>query len=60
MPCANERDEFWPEVMRHKDSNEEILVDLANSPKAVLSEVLELLGVVAILIVVVSLVVPGT
>ncbi len=56
---GDEMDEFWPEVSRRDPAEEVTEVDSSNSPKQVLLEVLALFSVVALLILAVTIFVPG-
>ncbi|HXC56183.1 MAG TPA: hypothetical protein VNU97_12870 [Rhizomicrobium sp.] len=59
VPRGDEMDGFWPDVSRGNAAEEEAVVNRANAPKHVLTEVLVLFAVVAVLVLAVTLFVPG-
>ena len=59
VPRGDETDDFWPDVARPTPPDEEPPVDPLNAPKRVLFEALMVLSAVAILILAVTLFVPG-
>lgn len=59
VPRGDEMDDFWPDVLRYASPAEEAAVNPANAPKRVLAEVFALFSTVAVLVLALTLLVPG-
>jgi hypothetical protein len=60
IPRGDDMDPFWPQISSRHDASEELTVDPANAPARVLSEIGALFSAVGLLILVVTLFVPGS